>query len=410
LYTTVAALVFDQVFFPTENAAVGTLSALVTVAIGYITRPLGALIFGHFGDKVGRKSLLVITMLIMGLPTLIIGLLPGYDTIGIAAPILLLICRLLQGIGLGGEYAGAALATIESVPEEERGFYGSIPQLGNPVGGSLGTLFVLFFTTIWGDEAFAAWMWRIPFLLSALLLGYALVVRLHMAETGDFAELVKEDKIVKSPIKEVVVHHWKPLLLGLGARCSDAISGNVAGTVVIAYVATYLHMQNFIGLLATFIPTLIAIPLMLVVGKVSDHVGRKKMFVVGMILVAASMIPMFAMLNTKIVFVMVLGVILMRTCNMIPFAVQSAVLSDIFPPEVRYTGVSLVYQVTAIVGGLTPSACVAVLIAAHGNAYILGIVLTVTCALSALCGAALKKAAPTVPEVGLDGEASLETA
>jgi MHS family shikimate/dehydroshikimate transporter-like MFS transporter len=132
LYTTVAALVFDKVFFPTENATVGTLSALVTVAIGYITRPLGALIFGHFGDKVGRKSLLVITMLIMGLPTLIIGLLPGYATIGVAAPILLLVCRLLQGIGLGGEYAGAALATIESVPEEERGFYGSIPSSATP--------------------------------------------------------------------------------------------------------------------------------------------------------------------------------------------------------------------------------------------------------------------------------------
>lgn len=390
LYTTVSTLVFNQVFFPEQNAAVGTLSSLVTVAIGYIARPLGAVIFGHFGDRVGRKKLLVATMLIMGIPTLIIGCLPGYAQIGVAAPILLMICRVLQGIGLGGEYAGAALATIESVPESQRGFYGAIPQLGNPVGGALGTIFVLCCTYFAGDELFAAWLWRVPFLLSTVLLVYALIVRVRMEETGDFARLVKENKVEKSPVQAVLRYHWKALLLGLGARASDAISGNVAGTVVIAYVATYLHMSNSIGLVATLVPTLIAIPLMLITGKISDRVGRKRIFVFGMVLVALSMLPMFAMLNSKIVPVMVLGVVMMRTCNMMPFAVQSAFLADIFPVEVRYTGVSLVYQVSAIIGGLTPAACLAILIWSDGNAYVLALILTVVCALSALCGIAMR--------------------
>lgn len=390
LYTTVSTLVFNHVFFPEQNAAVGTLSSLMTVAMGYITRPLGAVIFGHFGDRVGRKKLLVTTMLIMGIPTLVIGCLPGYAQIGVAAPILLTICRLLQGVGLGGEYAGAALATIESVPENQRGFYGAIPQLGNPVGGAIGTILVLCCTAFAGDEIFAAWLWRVPFLISGFLLAYALYIRVHMEETGDFAQLVKDNKVEKSPVKTVVCHHWKPLLLGLGARASDAISGNVAGTVVIAYVATYLHMANSIGLIATLIPTLIAIPLMLITGKISDRVGRKRIFTLGMFLVALSMFPMFAMLNTQIVPVMVLGVIVMRICNMMPFAVQSAFLADIFPVEVRYTGVSLVYQVSAIIGGLTPPACLAILIWSDGNAYVLALVLTVVCALSALCGVAMK--------------------
>lgn len=390
IYGTTSAIVFNQVFFPGENAALGTLLALTTVAVGFITRPIGGIIFGHFGDRVGRKRLLVLTMLIMGVPTFMIGLLPSYASIGIAAPILLLVMRLAQGIGLGGEYAGASLAAIESVPADRRGLVGSIPQIGNPFGGVLGTLLVLAATTFGGDEAFAAGLWRVPFLFSAVLLVYAMVVRLRLVETGDFHELVENRGVEASPLLSVIRHHAVPLLLGIGARCADAITGNVAGTVVVAYVATYLGGSNSLGLTTTVIPSVLAIPLMLAMGMYSDRIGRKQVFVLGMVALAVTVFPMFALLNTRVLWLMVLGVTVFRLCNSTQFAVQSAFLADIFPTEVRYTAVSLVYQVSAIVGGLTAPACMAVLIATHGSPWLLCMLITAAIVLSILCALAMR--------------------
>lgn len=390
IYGTTSAIVFNQVFFPGENPALGTLLALVTVAVGYFTRPIGGIIFGHFGDRVGRKKLLVITMLIMGIPTFLIGLLPSYGSIGMAAPILLLVMRLAQGIGLGGEYAGAALAAIESVPRDRRGFIGSIPQIGNPVGGVLGSLLVLASTGIFGDDMYAGWLWRVPFLLSIVLLVYAMVIRLRLVETGDFHELVAKRGVERSPLLAVVRHHWAPLLLGLGARSADAISGNVAGTVVIAYVTTYLHDSNSLGLVTTLIPSILAIPLMLVVGAFADRIGRKRVFVYGLLALTVAVFPMFGLLDTRIFWLMVVGVTIYRLCNSSQFAVQSAFLADIFPTEVRYTGVSLVYQTGAIIGGLTPPVCLAILIASDGNAWPLMLALAGSTLVSVACAIAIR--------------------
>jgi len=390
LYGTTAALVFNKVFFPTADPAVGTLLALVTTAVGYFTRPIGGIIFGHFGDRVGRKRLLVITMLGMGIPTLIIGVIPSYATIGVAAPILLLLMRLLQGIGLGGEYAGAALATIESVPSARRGFFGSIPQLGNPVGGVLGSLLVLGCTFFAGDEVFAAWLWRVPFLLSAILLAYALVVRVRLVETGDFRKLAEEKKVVTAPLVAVVRHHWAPLLLGMGARAADAITGNVAGGVTIAYIVTYLKQTDSVSLVVNIVPSIIAIPLMLGVGALSDRSGRRRTYVIALLILAVTVFPMFALLDTKIVFLMIVGITIFRLSNSAQFAVQSAFLADIFPTEVRYTAISLVYQVTSIIGGLTPPVALAILIATGGSPWLLCIVVAVVVALSALCAGLMR--------------------
>ncbi|MGN6324403.1 MFS transporter [Pseudolysinimonas sp.] len=390
LYGTTAALVFNRVFFPTTDPAVGTLLALVTTAVGYFTRPIGGIIFGHFGDRVGRKRLLVITMLGMGIPTLVIGMIPSYATIGVAAPILLLLMRLLQGIGLGGEYAGAALATIESVPGARRGFFGSIPQLGNPVGGVLGSLLVLACTFFAGDEVFAAWLWRVPFLLSAILLAYALVVRLRLVETGDFRKLAEEKKVVKAPLVAVVRHHWAPLLLGMGARAADAITGNVAGGVTIAYIVTYLKQTDSVSLVVNIVPSIIAIPLMLGVGALSDRSGRRRTYVIALLILAVTVFPMFALLDTRIVFLMIVGITIFRLANSAQFAVQSAFLADIFPTEVRYTAISLVYQVTSIIGGLTPPLALAILIATGGSPWLLCIVVAVVVALSALCAGLMR--------------------
>lgn len=385
LYGTTAAIVFDKVFFPAENAALGTLLALTTTAVGFVTRPIGGIIFGHIGDRVGRKKLLVATMLIMGIPTLLIGVLPGYSAIGIAAPIILLVLRLLQGIGLGGEYAGAALATIESVPHERRGTFGSIPQIGNPVGGLLASALVLICTTIFPSATFTAWAWHIPFLISGVLLVYALIVRVRLIETGDFSRLKQTQGVTKVPLFSTIRYHWGPLLLGLGARCADAVAGNVGGGVATAYIVTYLHMSNKIALIGTVIQGILSIPFMLFMGRAGDRYGRRRIFLLGFALIAVASFPLFALLHTKLIFLMWLGMAFFWLCDVTQFSVQSAFLADMFPTEVRYTAISVIYQVSAIVGGFTAPAAYGILILSHGAPWWLALAIAGVALFSLTC-------------------------
>lgn len=378
IYSTTSAIVFDKVFFPQKTAAIGTLLALTTVAVGYFTRPIGGIIFGHIGDRVGRKTPLVFTMLLMGIPTVIIGLLPGYATVGAVAPILLLICRLLQGIGLGGEFGGATLATVESVPEQRRGFFGAIPQLGIPIGGALGDVLVLASTAIAGDRAYAAGLWRAPFLVSAILLIYALVIRLRLVETSDFTRLLHQRGIMTIPLWTVVRDSWGQLLLGIGARATGVIAGTVGGAVVIAYITTYLHLPNNISLLTTIIPAFVSIPLMLFVGTIADRLGRKRVFISGLALTALAVFPLFGLLSTTVFGLMVLGTVIFKLCNDSQNALQSSFLAGMFPTQVRYTAVSLIYQLSGILGGLTAPASLAILVASGGNPWPLA---------AAICGA-----------------------
>lgn len=389
LYGTTAALVFDEVFFPTQSTAIGSLLALTTTAVGFFARPIGGLVFGHFGDRTGRKKLLIMTMLLMGVPTFVIGLLPGYATLGAAAPVVLLLMRILQGIGLGGEYAGAALATIESVPEKRRGFFGAIPQLGNPVGGIFSSGLVLLCTWLSSDAQYEAWVWRVPFLLSGILLVYTLVVRTRLAESGDFAQLKQEGGVEKAPLVTLLRRYWAPLLLALGARTADAVTGNVVGPVVTAYVVTYLHRSDSIGIIGTMIPSIICLPVMLCLGRIGDRFGVRRTFVWSVLSMAVTAFPMFALLQTGTLVWMVLGITVFRLCNSAQFAVQSTFLAELFPTEVRYTAVSLVYQVGAIVGGLTPPVAYAMLVASNGSPWWLALAVVGSVLFSAACAAAI---------------------
>lgn len=366
LYGTVSALVFNKVFFSGAPPVIGTLLALTTTAVGFFTRPIGGIIFGHFGDRLGRKSLLIWTMLLMGIPTLLIGLLPGSHTWGTAAPIVLLVLRLVQGLGLGGEYAGAALATIESVPQHRRGFFGSIPQIGNPFGGLLSGAMVLLVTTLFPGNEFAGWAWRIPFLVSVILLVYAMIVRLHLVETNDFRKLQKANDTERVPIANVFRHHLRPLLLALGARCIDAVGGNIGGAVILAFVTQYLHMAYNVVPAGNLVEGMIAIPYMLLIGHLGDRYGRRRIYILGLALMGLITFPHFALLSTKMPVVMWAAILVAGLCNRTQFAVQSTYFADVFPVEVRYTAISLVYQVSAIVGGLTPPAAFAILVASHG--------------------------------------------
>ncbi len=390
IYATTSAIVFNKVFFPENNAAIGTLLALTTVAVGYFTRPIGGIIFGHFGDRLGRKKPLIATMLMMGIPTVVIGLLPSYATVGILAPILLLVCRLLQGIGLGGEFAGAALATIESAPDQRRGFFGSIPQLGIPLGGALGNILVLASTSLAGDQAYAAGLWRAPFLFSVILLVYALVVRLRLVETTDFTRLTQRRGVENSPLWAALRYDWGRLLLGIGARAAGVIAGTVGGAVVIAYITTYLHLSNSISLLTTIIPAAVSIPLMLFVGRIADRAGRKRIFVVGLAATAVAVFPLFGLLNTAVFGLMVLGTVIFKLCNDSQNALQSSFLADMFPTEVRYTALSLVYQLSGIVGGLTAPASLAILVISGGNPWPLAAAICAAITVSVVCAIGIR--------------------
>ncbi|WP_425824986.1 MFS transporter [Streptomyces fractus] len=394
LYGTTAALVFNDVFFPTQSSTIGSLMALTTTAVGFFARPIGGLVFGHFGDRTGRKKLLIITMLLMGIPTFVIGLLPGYATIGAAAPVVLLLMRVLQGIGLGGEYAGAALATIESVPEERRGFFGSIPQLGNPVGGILSSGLVLLCTWLAPGDTYREWVWRVPFLLSGVLLVYTLAVRSRLAESGDFARLKKRGGVEKAPVVTVVREHWARLLLALGARAADAITGNVVGPVVTAYIVTYLHKSDSIGIVGMMVPSIICLPMMLYLGRIGDRYGVRRTYLWSVLSMAVTAYPMFALLHTGTLVWMVLGITVFRLCNSAQFAVQSTFLAELFPTEVRYTAVSLVYQLGAILGGLTPPVAYAILVASDGSPWWLALAVVGAVLFSVACAAVIDRRVP----------------
>lgn len=385
LYGTVSALVFNKVFFAGAAPLVGTLLALTTTAVGFVTRPIGGIVFGHFGDRIGRKRLLIWTMLLMGIPTLLIGLLPGSATWGAAAPVLLLVLRLTQGIGLGGEYAGAALATIESVPRHRRGLFGSIPQIGNPFGGLLSGAMVLLCTSAFSSATVSAWAWRIPFLVSVVLLVYALIVRLHLLESNDFARAQRDRTTTRVPLAEVCRHHLRPLLLSLGARCIDAVAGNIGGAVVLAFVTQYLRLAYHVVPTGNLIEGIVAIPYMLLIGHLGDRFGRRRIFLLGLALIGVFAVPQFALLSTKVPALMWFGILVAGLCNRTQFAVQSAYFAEVFPVEVRYTAISLVYQVSAIVGGLTPPAAFAILIASHGQPWPLAGAIMVVSATSVLC-------------------------
>ncbi len=252
LYGTMAALVFNSEFFPTFDPLTGTLAAFTTFAAGFVTRPLGGVVFGHLGDRLGRKPMLVVTMMIMGLSTFAMGLLPSYDAIGVAAPLLLVLLRMFQGIGLGGEWGGAVLLCVEHAPDDRRGWYSSWPQLGVPIGLLLSTAAVKALGPL-GDDALVAWAWRLPFLASIVLVAVGLFVRLRIAEPPAFAELVESDARARVPLLEVVRRHPKVTLLAMGARISESVTFNVYNAFLVTYVVTVLGLENTVALNALLV-------------------------------------------------------------------------------------------------------------------------------------------------------------
>lgn len=355
LYGTVAALVFNQIFFVSDDPAIGLILSYASFALTFFIRPFGGVLFSHIGDRIGRKKTLVLTLSLMGIATMAIGLLPSYHTIGIWAPILLIFFRLLQGIGIGGEWGGALLLAVEYAPKEKRGFFGSVPQVGIPIGMVLGTL-VLSLMTLLPDEQFLEWGWRIPFILSALLVVLGLWIRNGIDETPTFKAVQKEGKVPKMPIIDTLRYHWREVLIAIGAKFVETAPFYIFSTFIVSYATLNLGFSKTTTLTAVMVASVITSILIPIMGAFSDRVGRKKLYVVGTIVMILYMFPYFWMVNQDSVLLLVIATILGLGVIWAPItAVLGTFFSEIFAPEIRYTGVTLGYQIgAALAGGTAP--------------------------------------------------------
>ncbi len=354
LYGSAAALVFGTLFFPESEPLTATLLAFGTYALGFVARPLGGVVFGHYGDRVGRKKMLVVSLLMMGGATVAIGLLPTYATIGVAAPILLLVLRLLQGFAVGGEWGGAVLMVAEHGKDEHRGFWSSWPQAGVPFGNLLATAVLWLLALFQSDEAFVAWGWRIPFLLSAVMVLIGLWVRFSLEDSPVFAEAKAEMDATGGshlPILEVVKRYPKEVLLAMGMRMAENISYYIFTIVVITYVTTYLDATKGVVLGALLGGAAMQSVLIPAIGALSDRVGRRPLYLVGAVGVGVWGFVFFGLVDSLSGPKILLAVLVGLFFHSLMYAPQAAFFSELFGTSVRYTGASVGYQLASIFAG-----------------------------------------------------------
>jgi metabolite-proton symporter len=371
LYGTAAALVFDKLFFPEAKPLVGTLLAFSTYAVGFAARPLGGIVFGHFGDRIGRKSMLVLSLLIMGTATVLIGCLPTYGAIGVLAPILLVTLRFAQGIGVGGEWGGAVLMSTEHAPKGRRGFFGSWPQMGVPAGLLISTLVFKFVEGSMSESAFASWGWRVPFLASAILVIVGLVIRLKLMESPAF-QRVKETKTeAPKPIVDVVRKYPRDVLTAMGMRVAENGAFYVLTVFTLAYGEDELGMSKDTMLNGVIIAAAIGLITVPLWGALSDRVGRKPLYLAGAVVTTLWAFPLFGLMDTKSPALIALAIVVgVNIGHDLMYGPQGAYFSELFGTRVRYSGASLGYQLASVfAGGFAPLIATA-LLAAGGSSLV----------------------------------------
>lgn len=370
LYGTMAALVFNQLFFVNEDPTVGLLLAYASFALSFFIRPFGGIIFSHIGDRIGRKKTLVITLSLMGIATFAMGLLPTYEAIGVAAPILLITLRLIQGLGIGGEWGGALLLATEYAPAEKRGFFGSIPQMGVTIGMMMGTL-ALWIMTLLPENSFMTWGWRVPFILSALLVIFGLWIRKGIDETPEFKKVKESGEIPKLPIVETLRYYWREVLITIGAKVVETAPFYIFGTFVVSYATTNLGFSRSSTLAAVMIATVVTTILIPIMGSLSDKVGRKKLYITGSVGMIVYAFPYFWLIHQGSVVMLIIATVIGLGIIWAPItAVLGTMFSEIFDAKVRYTGVTLGYQIGAAVAGGTAPLVATALLAKFDNSYV----------------------------------------
>ncbi|MFE9886164.1 MFS transporter [Streptomyces scopuliridis] len=361
LYGSAAALVFNKLFFPDSDPLVGTLLSFLTYAVGFAARPLGALVFGHYGDRIGRKKLLVLSLLMMGGATFAIGLMPTHATIGTAAPVLLTVLRLIQGFALGGEWGGAVLLVSEHGDAERRGFWASWPQTGAPAGQLLATGVLSALTALLSDAAFGSWGWRIPFLLSGVLVLVGLWIRLSVDESPVFKEALaraEERKAAaagadteKMPIVAVLRHHWRDVLVAMGARMAENISYYVITAFILVYATTSAGLSKQTALNAVLIASAVHFAVIPAWGALSDRIGRRPVYLIGAVGVGAWMFPFFALIDSASFGNLLLAVTVGLVLHGAMYAPQAAFFSEMFATRMRYSGASIGAQFASVAAG-----------------------------------------------------------
>jgi MFS family permease len=351
LYGTAAALVFPAVFFPGESALSGVLLSFSTQFVGFAARPIGAAIFGHYGDRLGRKGALITTLSLMGAATALMGVLPGYATIGVAAPILLTLLRIVQGIGVGGEWGGSVLMSMEWGRRKRHGFMASLPQLGVPIGLLLSTGAVKIVSAAGGPDFFETWGWRIPFLLSVILIGIGLYVRLSVLETPAFRRVKQDNAVVKAPVWEVIRTQPRAILTSAFVRMAEQAPFYLFITFVLSYGTEGLKLERGSLLNDTLIAAALGFITVPLFGFLSDIFGRKLVYGVGIVAIALYAFPYFGLLNTRESGFVLLGIVLSLVFHDIMYGPQAALISETFGTGVRYSGAGLGYQLASVIAG-----------------------------------------------------------
>jgi len=392
IYGTAAALVFPKLFFAASlPPAVAQIAAFSTFAVGFIARPVGGIVFGHFGDRFGRKSALVTALLLMGTATTLVGLLPSYETIGVAAPLALIVLRFAQGLAVGGQWGGAALLAVESAPPGKRGYFGSFPQLGVPVGVVLANAIFLVMAETLAPGSFQAWGWRVPFLLSLILVGLAIFVQLRLEDTPEFKALevaeTREAAVARavrshSPVLDVIRKHPKEILLAAGSFVAPNGCFYIIITYSVSYAVSTLHLERPLVLKAVLLGALMTAVLTPIAGALSDRVGRRGVFMFGAVFTGLWSLAFWPLMDQAAFVPILIAITGGLAAQTFMYAPQAALFAELFSTEVRYSGASLGYQMGAIFGGgFAPIIAGALLEATH-NSLVIGVYMAVLCTIS----------------------------